>query len=127
MDPTLAYWTHSGNLVFMTLLGGFASFFGPILGAFVFIYLQDTVMSVFPYWRLVFGAILAALVIFAPTGLAGLRGSPDGRRSARAVILEARDVRHFYGDFCALDGVSSASSRASSSRSSDRTVPESRR
>jgi branched-chain amino acid transport system permease protein len=72
VDPTLAYWTHSGNLVFMTLLGGFASFFGPILGAFVFIYLQDTVMSVFPYWRLVFGAILAGLVIFAPTGLAGL-------------------------------------------------------
>jgi len=72
VDPTLAYWTHSGNLVFMTLLGGFGSFFGPILGAFVFIYLQDTVMSVFPYWRLVFGAILAALVIFAPTGLAGL-------------------------------------------------------
>ncbi len=72
VDPTLAYWTHSGNLVFMTLLGGFASFFGPLLGAFAFIYLQDTVMSVFPYWRLVFGAILAALVIFAPTGLAGL-------------------------------------------------------
>jgi branched-chain amino acid transport system permease protein len=72
VDPTLAYWTHSGNLVFMTLLGGFASFFGPLLGALVFIYLQDTVMSVFPYWRLVFGAILAVLVIFAPTGLAGL-------------------------------------------------------
>ena len=72
VDPTLAYWTHSGNLVFMTLLGGFASFFGPILGAFVFIYLQDYVMSVFPYWRLVFGAMLAALVIFAPAGLMGL-------------------------------------------------------
>jgi len=72
VDPTLTYWTHSGNLVFMTLLGGFASFFGPIAGALVFIYLQDTVMSVFPYWRLVFGAILAVLVIFAPTGLAGL-------------------------------------------------------
>jgi len=78
VDPTLAYWTHSGNLVFMTLLGGFASFFGPIAGALVFIYLQDAVMSVFPYWRLVFGAILALLVIFAPTGLAGLvaRGWP---------------------------------------------------
>ena len=72
VDPTLAYWTHSGNLVFMTLLGGFASFFGPVAGALVFIYLQDTVMSVFPYWRLVFGAILAGIVIFAPTGLAGL-------------------------------------------------------
>jgi len=72
VDPTLAYWTHSGNIVFMTLLGGFAHFFGPLVGAFAFIYLQDWVMSVFPYWRLVFGAILAALVIAAPGGLMGL-------------------------------------------------------
>jgi branched-chain amino acid transport system permease protein len=72
VDPTLAYWTHSGNIVFMTLLGGFANFFGPVLGAFVFIFLQDTVMSVVSYWRLIFGAILAFLVIFAPGGLMGL-------------------------------------------------------
>src|SRR5437870_3047682 len=72
VDPTLAYWTQSGNIVFMTLLGGFASFFGPVLGAFVFIYLQDLVMSVVPFWRLIFGAILAAIVIVAPGGLAGL-------------------------------------------------------
>jgi branched-chain amino acid transport system permease protein len=78
VDPTLAYWTHSGSLVFMALLGGFASFFGPVLGAFVFIFLQDAVMSVVPYWRLVFGAILAVIVIFAPGGLMGLftRGGP---------------------------------------------------
>jgi branched-chain amino acid transport system permease protein len=72
VDPTLAYWTHSGNIVFMTLLGGFASFFGPLVGALVFIYLQDFVMSVVPFWRLVFGAILAVLVIAAPGGLMGL-------------------------------------------------------
>ena len=72
VDPTLVYWTHSGNLVFMALLGGFTSFFGPLLGAFVFIFLQDQIMSVVPYWRLVFGAILALIVIFAPTGLMGL-------------------------------------------------------
>ena len=72
VDPTLAYWTHSGNIVFMTLLGGFANFFGPLVGAFVFIYLQDFVMSVVPFWRLVFGALLAAVVIAAPGGLMGL-------------------------------------------------------
>ena len=71
-DPLLAYWTHSGNLVFMMLLGGFASFFGPLLGAFVFIFLQDQVMSLTEYWRFVFGAILAAVVIFFPRGLMGL-------------------------------------------------------
>ena len=72
VDPTLAYWTQSGNLVLMTVLGGFQSFFGPLVGAFAFIFLQDTVMSVVPYWRLVFGAILAFIVICAPGGLMGL-------------------------------------------------------
>jgi branched-chain amino acid transport system permease protein len=79
VDPMLAYWTQSGNLVFMTLLGGFASFFGPLLGAFVFIYLQDFVMSVVPYWRLVFGAILAVVVIVAPGGLMGVVVAPRRR------------------------------------------------
>ena len=78
-DPLLAYWTHSGNLVFMVILGGFAHFFGPIVGAFVFIFLQDQVMSVTTYWRFVFGAILAVVVIFFPRGLMGLL---DPRRAA---------------------------------------------
>ena len=77
-DPLLAYWTHSGNLVFMLLLGGFANFFGPILGAFVFIFLQDQVMSLTQYWRFVFGAILALLVIFFPRGLMGFVGGRVG-------------------------------------------------
>jgi len=78
-DPLLAYWTHSGNLVFMVILGGFAHFFGPLVGAFVFIFLQDQVMSITAYWRFVFGAILAIVVIFFPRGLMGLL---DPRRAA---------------------------------------------
>jgi branched-chain amino acid transport system permease protein len=72
VDPTLVYWTHSGTLVFMTVLGGVQHFLGPVVGALAFIYLQDAVMSVFPYWRLVFGGILAVIVILAPGGLMGL-------------------------------------------------------
>ncbi len=88
VDPTLAYWTHSGNIVFMTLLGGFSHFFGPLLGAFVFIYLQDLVMSVVPYWRLIFGALLAVIVIFAPTGLMGLL--TRGRKATEAARSSLR-------------------------------------
>jgi branched-chain amino acid transport system permease protein len=80
-DPLLAYWTHSGNLVFMVLLGGFANFLGPLVGAFAFIVLQDQVMSLTEYWRFVFGAILALIVVFAPRGLMGLL---EGRAGARA-------------------------------------------
>jgi branched-chain amino acid transport system permease protein len=71
-DPLLAYWTHSGNLVFMLLLGGFEHFLGPLVGALAFIFLQDFVMSLTAYWRFVFGALLAVLVIFFPRGLLGL-------------------------------------------------------
>lgn len=71
-DPTLAYWVQSGNLVFMLLLGGYTNFFGPLVGAVVFIFLQDQLMSVTEYWRFAFGALLAVIVIFFPTGLMGL-------------------------------------------------------
>lgn len=71
VDPTLTYWTHSGTLVFMTLLGGFANFLGPLLGGLVYIFMQDAIMSLLHYWRFVFGAILAFIVIAAPGGLAG--------------------------------------------------------
>jgi len=70
-DPELAYWTHSGNLVFMAVLGGSGTFVGPAIGALVFVILQDFVMAVTQYWRFVMGAILVCLVIFLPQGLAG--------------------------------------------------------
>jgi branched-chain amino acid transport system permease protein len=71
-DPELVYWTHSGHLVFMTVLGGFSSFLGPVIGALALTLLQDQLQSLTQYWRLVLGAILALVVIFLPRGLAGL-------------------------------------------------------
>jgi len=72
VDVGLAYWTHSGTIVFMVLLGGFENFLGPLIGALVYIYLQDAVMSITQYWRIIFGVILAFIVIAAPGGLAGI-------------------------------------------------------
>jgi len=71
-DPELAYWTHSGELVFMTVLGGFASFLGPIVGAFAFIFLKSELMGVTQYWRFWLGAILVLIVVLFPRGLVGL-------------------------------------------------------
>jgi branched-chain amino acid transport system permease protein len=70
-DPELAYWTHSGNLVFMAVLGGSGTFAGPAIGALVFVLLQDFIMSVTQYWRFVMGGVLVLLVIFMPQGLSG--------------------------------------------------------
>ena len=68
-DPSLAYWVQSGNLVFMVLLGGYTNFFGPLLGAALFILFQDQLMTYTEYWRLTFGILLAVIVIFFPNGL----------------------------------------------------------
>ncbi len=71
-DPELAYWTHSGELVFMTVLGGFANFFGPLIGAFTFIFLKSELMGVTQYWRFWLGLILIVLVVLVPGGLASI-------------------------------------------------------
>jgi len=71
-DPELAYWTHSGDLVFMAVLGGFANFFGPVLGAFTFIFLRSELMSATQYWRFFLGLVLAIIVIGFPRGLMGM-------------------------------------------------------
>ena len=78
-DPELVYWTQSGQLVFMAVLGGFSNFFGPIIGAFAFTLLQDQLQSLTQYWRFILGAVLAAIVIGFPDGLAGFANSL-GRR-----------------------------------------------
>ncbi|HVT55313.1 MAG TPA: branched-chain amino acid ABC transporter permease [Xanthobacteraceae bacterium] len=70
-DPELVYWTHSGQLVFMTVLGGFSNFFGPIVGALTYTLLQDQLQSLTQYWRFVLGAVLAIIVIGFPGGIAG--------------------------------------------------------
>jgi len=70
-DPELAHWAHSGHLVFMAVLGGFQQFLGPVVGAFVFILLQDELQAATQYWRFFLGIALAALVIGMPGGLLG--------------------------------------------------------
>lgn len=84
-DPELVYWTQSGQLVFMAVLGGFSNFFGPIVGALTYTLLQDQLQSLTEYWRFILGAVLALIVIGVPEGIAGLAvdlGRRFGRKPA---------------------------------------------
>ena len=82
-DPELVYWTQSGQLVFMAVLGGFSNFFGPIIGAFAFTLLQDQLQSLTQYWRFILGAVLAVIVIGFPNGLAGFANGLSRRISGK--------------------------------------------
>ncbi|MGB7658704.1 MAG: branched-chain amino acid ABC transporter permease, partial [Pseudolabrys sp.] len=84
-DPELVYWTHSGQLVFMAVLGGFSNFFGPIIGTLTYTLLQDQLQSLTEYWRSMLGVILALIVIGFPEGIAGLAAGWRQRFARRPV------------------------------------------
>ena len=82
--PDILHWTFSGKIVFFTVLGGFQTFAGPIVGAIAYNYLETYAVGHTVYWQLVLGVVLVALVLVLPAGLVGslLRWLPRWRRSA---------------------------------------------
>ncbi len=78
--PDVLYWPFSGEIVFMTVLGGFRTFAGPILGAIAFNYLKTYAVGFTVYWQMLLGAILVFLVLALPTGIVGTAGQLMARR-----------------------------------------------
>lgn len=72
MYPTTAFWTQSGQVIIMVLLGGVHSFVGPILGATTLYLLETTTHQYTEYWPIVMGLILLVIVLVLPDGLVGL-------------------------------------------------------
>ena len=69
--PDILYWPFSGEIVFMTVLGGFRSFTGPIVGAIAFNYLKTYAIASTEYWQLLLGVVLVVLVMALPAGIVG--------------------------------------------------------
>jgi len=67
----LSHWVFSGEIVYMTLLGGFGIFEGPIVGAMIFTFLKLYAMGNTQYWMFVIGGTLIVLVLLLPNGVAG--------------------------------------------------------
>jgi len=65
------HYLQSGQVVMMSLLGGMGSFFGPFVGAGVFLYLEDIATNVTKYWMAVVGLLFIALILFFPRGIWG--------------------------------------------------------
>ena len=94
------YWTTSGEVVIMTVLGGTGSLFGPILGAGIYLYVENIVSGirqfVVPftdivlidgfgaYWHLILGLVFVAVVVLFPRGIWGLFADAAGR--ARSLL-----------------------------------------
>jgi len=70
-SPDILEWPFSGEIIFMTVLGGFTTFVGPIVGAVAFTYLKTYAVGSTVYWHLLLGAVLLVLVLALPTGITG--------------------------------------------------------
>jgi branched-chain amino acid transport system permease protein len=71
-DPRSLHWTLSGNFVIMAVLGGMRSFWGPLIGAAIFVVLQDYVSSQTQNWMSFIGLFFVLVVSFFPRGVLGI-------------------------------------------------------
>jgi len=67
----MLYWTTSGEVILMSVLGGIGQFFGPFIGAAVIIIIQEVLGAKTEYWALIIGLTMMVMVLLLPKGLVG--------------------------------------------------------
>jgi branched-chain amino acid transport system permease protein len=92
--PNVMSLHNSGFVVMMVLIGGgLVSFWGPVIGAAVFILARDLLGAYTEAWLLWYGLLFMAMVLFQPEGVAGAWQSWRQRRRAVAAVPAAAAQR----------------------------------
>jgi len=74
VSPAVMFWTRSGDLMVMVILGGMGTLFGPVIGAIVYLVLEEFLSQLTEYWALIMGPLLLLIVLFGRGGIVGLLG-----------------------------------------------------
>jgi branched-chain amino acid transport system permease protein len=72
VSPAMMQWSQSGMLMMMVILGGVGHLYGGVIGAIVFLLLEEFLSHYTMHWQLGLGAVLLAVVLFAPNGITSL-------------------------------------------------------
>lgn len=81
VDPQMAYWTTSGEFVFIALMGGTGHAAAPFIGALLFEMIRTYAFELSPYtWQLALGIVLLGIILFLPRGLWSLISLANGGR-----------------------------------------------
>ncbi len=72
VDPGLFHWHLSGELLVMVILGGMGSIYGAVIGAFVYLLLEQTLSAYTEHWQFYLGPFLITVVLYARHGIFGL-------------------------------------------------------
>lgn len=70
-SPLDLHWVLSGDMVIMVVLGGMRRFWGPFVGALIFVIVQDYVSSVTNNWMTYIGLMFVLIVLIFPSGVLG--------------------------------------------------------
>ncbi len=92
VSPDIMHWTRSGELMIIIILGGLGTLAGPLLGAIVFLLLEECLPLLLgaaapayaENWMILFGPLLIMVVMFGRGGLIGLLSQLQVRRNARS-------------------------------------------
>lgn len=89
-NPEMLFWTVSGQVLIMVIVGGKGTLIGPMLGAVFFIMVEHKLSEITETWGLFMGVIFIAFVMFAPEGIMGiLKNRVFNKEIRRARFLNA--------------------------------------
>src|SRR6516164_5712 len=69
ISPDAVYWSASGDILIMVMLGGAGTLIGPVFGSAAFLLMKNLVSSYSDHWLLIIGVIFVACVLFFPGGI----------------------------------------------------------
>ena len=72
VSPNMMDMVMSFDVVIMNVLGGYGSFWGPIVGSAIYVYLSEFLSSLTDDWQLILGVIIVLIVMFSPNGAIGM-------------------------------------------------------
>jgi branched-chain amino acid transport system permease protein len=110
--PDLAFWTRSTQVLLMSIMGGVYTFFGPIIGAFLLLFMDADITQDYPeIWQLFLGLVLVLILYGLPGGIMGFIQSRDiasaddyATRMHKSMAEFKRKFWYFFGAVLFLTG-----------------------
>ena len=88
-NPEMLFWTVSGQVLIMVIVGGKGTLIGPMLGAVFFIMVEHKLSELTETWGLFMGIIFIGFVMFAPDGIVGILNKKIFLRGAKQAPQQA--------------------------------------
>ena len=94
VNPDILAWHNSGTVLMMVILGGMGTLYGPVIGAFAFVLMQEVLSNqvwfgpIAKHWQLGMGVFIILVALYLPDGLAGMFAKFRRKRAVEEAVGE---------------------------------------